>query len=237
MRLQKFMAHAGIAARRKCEQIISQKRVTINGQVVTVPGTKIDPEKDVVKLDNIPVKIEESTVYYLLNKPKYCITSTYDPEGRTTVLDYVQVSERVYPVGRLDYDSRGLVLLTNDGELANRLLHPRYQVPKTYLVKVDKVPDSSQAKKLLSGVDLEEGVSKFQKLDFEYKQKQNVLIILLTEGRKRQIKRMLSIFDIKVLDLQRIKFGPIELAGLQEGKFRALKNEEISQLHSLTRIN
>lgn len=234
MRLQKYLAHAGIASRRKSEKLISQGRVKVNGQVIDQPGYKIDPEIDEVLLDNQVVSGREELVYYLLNKPQNCITSTKDPQGRKTVLDYLQVNERVYPVGRLDYDSRGLLLLTNDGELANRLMHPRYQIPKTYIVEVDKSLNTSQFEQLIKGIDLEEGICKFSDINYYSKSNHNILKVILTEGRKRQIKRMLSVFNIQVLDLQRVKFGPIKLGNLKEGQFRHLDKHEIYKLRFLT---
>src|SRR5690606_31986313 len=156
-RLQKVLAHAGVGSRRKCEELILAGRVRVNGAVVTKLGTKVNPESDAIEIDGRPI-LHEKKAYYMFHKPKGVITSLHDPAGRQTVKDYLKgVRERVYPVGRLDYDSEGLLILTNDGELANRLMHPKYGVPKTYLATVRGVPDGGKLERLARGIRLEDG--------------------------------------------------------------------------------
>ncbi|ACB85217.1 pseudouridine synthase [Natranaerobius thermophilus] len=232
MRLQKFMSRAGIASRRKSEELIQQGRVTVNGQVITRLGTKINPDTDTVKVDGEPITQEESNVYIMLNKPKDYITSKDDPQGRKTVMDLIQVKERVYPVGRLDYDSRGLVLLTNDGELANRLMHPKYNIPKTYMVKVDKLPLQDKLDNLVNGIYLEEGLCKADHVEI-LDTKNNILKIILSEGRKRQIRRMLASLGIEVKDLKRDSLGTLTLKDLSEGNYRKLTKDEIDNIKKL----
>lgn len=241
MRLQKFLAHAGIASRRKAETLIKQGKVEVNNEIVKQPGLKIDPNIDAVKVEGKYVNGPEKTVYIILNKPRGVITTKNDPQGRKTVIDLVNVKERIYPVGRLDYDARGLVLLTNHGELAFRLTHPSYQVPKTYLVKTDHPLTKSEQKQLISGIKLEEGMARAKDvlpyLPNENAQTQNgssknLIKLVLCEGKKRQIKRMLNVLGKKVIDLQRVSIGPVALTDLSAGKYRHLSKKEIHALKS-----
>ncbi|WP_205842241.1 pseudouridine synthase [Natranaerobius trueperi] len=238
MRLQKYMAHAGVASRRKSEEIIKEGRVKVNGQVIRELGTKINPNKDIVEVDGNKIDFEKNEVYLLLNKPIGYITSKKDPQGRKTIMDLISVRERIYPVGRLDYDSRGLVLLTNQGELANRLMHPRYEVTKTYNVKVDKFLSNNDIDCLKSGIRLEEGLCSAKKVKISEKTKNHmVLQIILTEGRKRQIRRMIDFLNAEVIDLQRIKFGPVKINSLKEGSSRHLSDSEIIKLKKLVGLD
>jgi len=230
-RLQKILSQAGIASRRMAEEMILQGRVTVNGKIATL-GMKAHPEKDHIKVDGKLIKGFEPKVYIIFNKPVKCITSLYDPQGRPTVKDFLKgVKVRVFPVGRLDYDSEGLLLLTNDGELANAILHPKNEIPKTYLVKVKGVLKDEEIEKLERGVRLKDGISapvivkKIKKTDAN-----SWLEITMHEGRKRQLRRMLERVGHLVLKLKRIKIGNIELGDLPTGAYRYLKVDEIKKL-------
>ncbi|MFC0214903.1 pseudouridine synthase [Paenibacillus chartarius] len=232
-RLQKVLAEAGIASRRKSEELITSGRVQVNDQVVTTLGVKVDPAADVIKVDGKPIS-GQSKVYLLLHKPKGVITSASDPGGRKVVTDFLHgVKERVFPVGRLDYDTEGLLLLTNDGELANMLTHPKYHVPRTYHATVEGVPHGSVLDKLRSGIKLEDGMTapaEVEYLDVDTEKKQSVLSITIHEGRNRQVRRMLEAVHFPIIRLKRVKYGPIELSGLARGKFRHLKSDEVAML-------
>jgi len=232
-RLQKVLAHAGVGSRRKCEELILAGRVRVNGAVVTKLGTKVNPESDAIEIDGRPI-LHEKKAYYMFHKPKGVITSLHDPAGRQTVKDYLKgVRERVYPVGRLDYDSEGLLILTNDGELANRLMHPKYGVPKTYLATVRGVPDGGKLERLARGIRLEDGVT--APADVEYEDvspdfSSSVIRITVREGRKRQVRRMFEAIGHPVERLKRIAYGPLALDGLARGKVRPLSADEIAAL-------
>jgi 23S rRNA pseudouridine2605 synthase len=232
-RLQKIIADAGISSRRKAEELIREGRVRISGRVVTKLGTKADPERESIEVDGqfLSARTPER-VYIALHKPRGYITSRQDPEGRSTVTELLRgVPERVFPVGRLDYDAEGLLLLTNDGELAQRLLHPRYAVPRTYLVKVKGLPDAQSITRLRRGVVLSDGVSLPARVSFiERTQKNSWVRITVTEGRNRLIKRMCATVGHPVLKLKRVAFGRLELGSLQPGNFRVLSAREVERL-------
>lgn len=232
-RLQKVLAQAGVASRRKCEEIILAGRVEINGTVTASLGTKVDPSADIIKVDGKPIGLEQK-VYFLFNKPKGVITSVHDPGGRKTVTDYIKgVKERVYPVGRLDYDTEGLLILTNDGEFANLLTHPRHHVPKTYLATVKGTPHGDTLDKLRRGVKLEDGMTapaEVEYYDVDPANNRTVISITIYEGRNRQVRRMFDAIKYPVEKLKRIQFGPIFLEGLARGKFRKLTPHEIEDL-------
>ncbi len=236
MRLQKFMAHAGVASRRKSEEIISRGRVTVNGERITEMGVKIDPARDTVRVDGEIIEREDLR-YIKLNKPEGVISSARDPGGRKTVVDYVShLSQRLYPVGRLDYDSRGLILLTNDGELTNILTHPSYRVTKVYSVKISGYLASEELKKMEKGVELEDGITAPAMIsEVEYGQNATEFKITLREGRKRQIRRMCQAVDHDVTDLKRLKIGPLTLGSLEPGHWRELSEEEENSLLKLKR--
>lgn len=231
-RLQKIIARAGVASRRAAEKMILEGRVSVNGVVVTELGTKADTEKDEIRVDGKAITTDVTKVYLVLNKPAGFVTTLSDPEGRPTVVDLLQgVTERVYPVGRLDYDSEGLLLLTNDGEFALRVQHPRYGIPRTYLVKVRGVLKQSEVKKIQDGVMLEDGV--FVPLDVKV-EKQNPLStwlrMTIADGRNRVIRRLFDILGHPVARLVRVSIGGVELGGLKERESRHLKKREIEQL-------
>lgn len=234
-RLQKILAQAGIASRRKCEELIVAGKVTLNGEVVTELGTKADPTVDEIIVNGRSIAAEKK-VYIMFNKPKGVITSASDPEGRKIVGDYLKgVRERVYPVGRLDYDSEGLLILTNDGELANRLTHPRHHVPKTYHVTVEGVPHGTALEKFRQGIQLEDGMTQpaeAEYYDIDTVKKQATIRVTIHEGRNRQIRRMFEALSHKVIRLKRISFGELLVGNLKRGLYRHLTKEEIDKLKS-----
>ncbi|MBI5875961.1 MAG: rRNA pseudouridine synthase [Deltaproteobacteria bacterium] len=233
-RLQKIMAQAGIASRRKAEEMILEGRVTVNRQTVTELGSKADPEKDRIAVDGRVISRTQEKgekIYILLNKPKGCISTVSDPEGRPTVIDLVKVKQRIFPVGRLDLDAEGVLLLTNDGELANKLIHPRYKIPKKYLVKVSDAPDEKDMAKLRKGIYLEDGRTLPAEAKFIKATKTNSWIELTVyEGRNRLVKRMCFAIGHSVLKLQRTEFAGIKLGSLKPGEFRALTAGEVKML-------
>jgi 23S rRNA pseudouridine2605 synthase len=233
-RLQKILAHAGVGSRRHCEELILQGRVTVAGQVVRELGTRVDPEQKIA-VDGEPVRAEK-LVYWLVNKPPGCLCTNHDPAGRPRAVDLVpQVPQRVYTVGRLDEDSEGLLLLTNDGDLAFRLMHPRFGVEKTYLVLVAGNPGRDDISKLLCGVWLSDGHVKARRVKRLRTQGLSTwLQIVLSEGKNREIRRMLSRLGHKVMRLKRTAIGPVQLGNLETGKARRLSEEELTALRSTT---
>ena len=231
IRLQKYLAQCGIASRRKAEEYIRNGRVRVNGQVVTQMGVKVSP-KARVEVDGKPVKPEKKKVYILLHKPKGYVTTVSDPEGRQTVLDLVQeVKERVYPVGRLDYDSSGLLLLTNDGDFANLLMHPKHEILKVYIVTVKGKPSEKAIEKLRNGIRIDNYITApaFVKVLNIYENKTK-LEITIHEGRNRQIRKMCEKIGHPVIRLKRVAFGKLELCSLKPGEWRFLTEKEVKQL-------
>lgn len=231
-RLQKILSKVGITSRRKAEGLILQGRVSVNGKIVRELGTKAVLGRDEIRVDGKTIKPESEGVVLALFKPRRCVTTLHDPQGRRTVADFVnKFPMRLYPVGRLDYDAEGLLLLTNDGELAHRLQHPRYKVPKTYLVKVRGQPPAEALASLQQGVNLEDGITAPAELIVvEDDQKATWLSLTLREGRKHQVKRMCAAVGHPVLRLRRTKVGPIELDDLRPGEIRRLKSREVRSL-------
>jgi 23S rRNA pseudouridine2605 synthase len=236
-RLQKVLAHAGIASRRKCESLILEGRVTVDGVVCTELGTKVNPHKQVIAVDGKAIQAEQK-VCFILHKPTSCVTTVSDPEGRRTVMDLLEgIQERVYPVGRLDYDSSGLVLLTNDGELTNRLLHPSYKLDKVYRVTVIGMPEPPVLKQLRSGIKLEDGITAPAEVRVLRKHPlESVLEITIHEGRNRQVRRMFEAIEHPVKRLKRVKFGPLALGNLPPGKWRPLDAEEWKALYEAANL-
>ncbi len=232
IRLQKFLAHAGVCSRRAAEDLILSGRVRIDGQIVTKLGTKVEPYIDEVYLDGNRISIKRSLIYLMLNKPKGVLTTVHDPYGRPTVIGLLgKIPGRVYPVGRLDKDSEGLLFFTNDGALAYRLLHPSHKVPKTYRVNVKGMPSETDLEILRQGVEIEgketlpceiELVSASSRL--------SVLRIILKEGRKRQIRQMFDTIGHRVVRLVRVEMGPLKLGKLPPGRSRRLTRSEIRSL-------
>jgi 23S rRNA pseudouridine2605 synthase len=239
MRLHKAIADAGVASRRAAEEMIRTGRVTVNGQTVREMGVKIDPEKDHVKVDGRHLKPAAPKAYVMLNKPKDVLTTLEGPEkeDRLTIRQFLRgVKHRVFPVGRLDYDTEGLLLLTNDGELAERLLHPRYHVQKTYLTKIKGTLQSDQFRQLETGIRLEDGLTAPAQVKKIRKAEENSWIELtIYEGRTHQVKRMLEAVDHPVLKLKRVRFGPLTLGHLPSGEYRFLTDPEIHRLKATAR--
>lgn len=234
-RLQKIMAASGIASRRKAEEIIAAGHVTLNGKVVTEQGTKADPERDEICVDGKPIKKPERLVYYLLNKPKGYVTTVSDPEGRPTVMDLLPNSaERVYPVGRLDYASEGLLLMTNDGALAQKLMKAGSHVPKTYRVKISGKPEEKAIARLRAGVTiaLEDG-RRVKTSPANIRLVENSANpwyeVVLIEGRNRQIRRMFERVGHHVEKIKRVQLGPLVL-DVEPGEFRELTRKEVEEL-------
>ncbi len=231
IRIQKFIAQAGIASRRKAEELILEGRVIVNGKLATI-GMKLDPERDHVRVDGRMIKRVEKKVYIIFNKPRRVITSLTDPWGRDTVMSYlIGVKEKVYPVGRLDYDSEGLLLLTNDGELAHSILHPSRHIPKTYIVKVHGIISDNDIKRLEQGVMLNDGITAPAKVKRLRETENNTwLEITIYEGRKRQLRRMLEKLGHPVMRLRRIAIDGIKLGNLKSGQWRYLTHDELRRL-------
>lgn len=232
MRIAKFMAAAGVASRRKSEELILKGKVRLNGNTVTHPGTQVDELKDTVTVDGNRIKISEDRVYIMLNKPVGCVSTCFDDKGRRTVLDFLSgVDCRVYPVGRLDFTTEGLLLLTNDGELANRLTHPKHEVSKRYFAVVRGDVSAEDIQKLTSGVSLDGYKTAPARVKItKASTDKTELTITITEGKNRQVRRMFETLEKEVLFLKRISVGDINLGNLKRGEFRFLSREEIDYL-------
>lgn len=235
-RLQKVIAKAGIASRRHAEEMILDGRVQVNGTVVTRLGTKVDISKDHIRVNGKRIQLEPHKIYLLLNKPKGYITSVHDPEGRPTVMDLIRdVKERVYPVGRLDYDSEGLLLLTNDGDLAEALMHPRSGIDKTYWVKVKGHLTEEKIKKVAQGgISLPGGKSAPARIRPLRKTSEHDWVeIIMHEGKRRQIRLMIEKIGHDVLKLKRVGYAFLELGDLAPGEYRRLTPAEVKRLKAL----
>jgi pseudouridine synthase len=232
VRLQKVLAEAGVASRRASEVLIQAGRVCVNGEVVRKLGVKVDPERDQVTVDGRPLPRQNRTVYVMLNKPAGVVTTARDPQGRPTVVDLVSTAGvRLFPVGRLDVDTEGLLLLTNDGELAHLLLHPRYHVPKTYLARVSGRVSPEALALLRRGVELDDGLTAPAEARLAPREAGlSVVEVILREGRKRQVKRMLAAVGHPVIALRRVAFGPLALGELPLGAWRVLEPAEVEAL-------
>ena len=237
-RLQKIIARAGIASRRAAEEMILNGRVTVDGQTITELGGKYDSSRHKICVDGQPLTFAEKKVYYLLNKPKGYLSTAKDERGRRTVLDLLpEVRERVYPLGRLDNNTEGLLLISNDGDLMNGLLHPRYKVNKTYVARVAGVPSEKLLDKLRQGIKLEDGmtapavVKMLETIDNEAK-----VEITIHEGRNRQVRRMFAAIGCDVRALKRVKFAGLTLKGVKRGHYRPLTDEEITELYKIAGI-
>ncbi len=226
-RLQKALAAAGIASRRRAEELIVAGRVTVNGKVVTELGTRVGPG-DRVAVDGHPIERARPLRYVLLNKPVGVVSTAHDERGRPTVLDLVGVPERIYPVGRLDRDSEGLLLLTNDGDLTYRILHPRHELPREYLVWVTPAPTEAQLDQLRRGVELDGW--RTSPAEVRRRSEGGTLSLVIHEGHKRQIRRMAEAVGLWVTRLQRVRLGPLTLGSLQPGEWRELRPEEVAAL-------
>ncbi len=231
-RLQKFLSRAGVASRRHAEALIVDGRVKVNGKVATVLGTRIDAQKDLILLDNKLVSANSERKYFLFYKPPGVVTTLSDPEGRPTVADYaIEAGGRVFPVGRLDYDAEGALLLTDDGELANKLMHPSHQVPRVYLAKVKGVPDEPSLQKLVDGVRLEDGMAHAVLAHIFEKAERNTWVkIVVTEGRQHLVKRLCAAIGHPVVRLYRPAHAGLSVHGLKPGQLRALSHDEVRRV-------
>ena len=249
MRLQKFLARAGVASRRGSEDLMTAGRVRVNGVVATELGTKVDPRTDVVEVDGARVNIADGSAYLVLNKPKGVITTMDDPHGRETVVSYVPTQRfpGLFPVGRLDMDTTGVLLFTTDGDLSARLLHPSSHVVKTYHAVVSGHVDERDLDPIRNGIELDDGpcvparartLSEEQAADVTrggLNYDESAVEIAITEGRKREVKRMLGAIGHPVLELNRVSFGPITARGLELGAWRLLSTDEVEELRRLTK--
>jgi 23S rRNA pseudouridine2605 synthase len=230
-RLQKALAHAGVGSRRACEELISTGRVTVNGTVATL-GDRIDVATDVVAVDGVTMNLDPNVRYFALHKPPGVVTTMHDERSRPDIRAYLPAgAPRVVPVGRLDRDSEGLLLLTNDGELVNRLTHPRFGVEKEYLVEVRGRPAARHLGLLRAGVALDDGPARPTSVRIvDARPDRGQLAIVMTEGRKREVRRMLDAVGLPVLRLIRVRIGPVRLGGLGPGEVRVLTAEEVRAL-------
>lgn len=235
-RVQKVLAAAGIGSRRACEELIAAGRVTVDGKTVTL-GAKADPTADVITVDGERVHTNPTLVHLLLNKPPGYVTTVNDPEGRPTVMDLVPPNPRVYPVGRLDRDTEGLLILTNDGELANRLAHPRYEVEKTYVAQIRGALKRQATRQLLDGVQLEDGPARARSVrELGHAEDKSLVELIIAEGRKREVRRMLAAVGLHVERLARVKVGPLPLGDISPGKFRPLTGAEVRRLYAAVKM-
>jgi pseudouridine synthase len=231
IRLQKALASAGVASRRACEDLIVQGQVKINGKLVTELGTRVDIEKDRVTVRGVPVVFDTGRIYLALNKPKGVISTMADEEGRPDLQQFVLDYDRVFNVGRLDGETTGLLLMTNDGDLANKLSHPKFGVEKTYVALIHGIATDETIHKLLSGFELEDGFIKADRARLVDQSKGHTMIeIVLHSGRNRIVRRMFEHINLPVVDLVRKQFGPIHLGGLKLGHTRQLSKLEIGEL-------
>jgi 23S rRNA pseudouridine2605 synthase len=233
-RLHKVLAHAGVASRRAAERLIREHRVRVNGAVVLELGTQVDPRRDRIEVDGRALpRTQTIHTYIVLNKPIGVVSTAHDPEGRRTVVDLVDAPRRVYPVGRLDIDSEGLVLLTDDGELTFRLTHARFGVEKEYHVQVSCAPGQAELDRLQGGVMLEDGLARAVRANvLRVARESTWLRIVLTEGRQRQVRRMLSAVDCGVVRLRRVRIGTLQLGDVKIGEHRNLDARESAALRA-----
>ncbi|MCT4565218.1 MAG: rRNA pseudouridine synthase [Maledivibacter sp.] len=235
MRLQKFIALSGVASRRKAEELIKMGRVKVNGKIVKEMGIKVDPEVDEVSFDNRSINISDNMVYILLNKPEGYVTTSSDQFNRPAVLDLIKgISERIYPVGRLDYNTSGLLLLTNDGDLTQKITHPSSHISKTYMCKIKGIITNDEMDRFRKGLDIGGYVTAPAKIKLVKKYQNNCSVkITIHEGKNRQIRRMMDAVGHPVIKLERISIGKINIEDLQRGKWRYLTKDEKKYLKSL----
>jgi 23S rRNA pseudouridine2605 synthase len=230
-RLQKYMAACGVASRRKCEEIIQQGRVKVNGAVIYELGFKVVSGKDEVLVDNKQIEKEERKVYIALNKPEGYVSTVKDEKGRKTIIDLVQVEERIYPIGRLDYDTSGLILLTNDGEIYNKIIHPRVEKNKVYIAEIKGIPNEREIERFKTGIDIGGYITSPAEFKILKKYKESAEVeIIIHEGKNRQIRRMCEKINHPVIELKRIQIGNIKLGNLSKGEWRYLNKEEIKSI-------
>ncbi|KFX57693.1 rRNA pseudouridine synthase [Clostridium botulinum] len=233
-RLQKYMASCGVASRRKCEEIILNGEVKVNGVVITELGTRVNPVEDNVEYKGSLITKEENKVYIILNKPEGYITSAKDEKGRKTVLDLVKVNERIYPIGRLDYDSSGLILLTNDGDVYNKIIHPREELNKKYISVVKGEVSKKDIDTFNKGIDIGGYITAPASLEvLSYANGKSTVEVCIHEGKNRQIRKMCTAINHEVLSLNRVSIGEIQLKYLKKGEWRKLTTEELDYIRNL----
>ncbi|NFR87569.1 rRNA pseudouridine synthase [Clostridium botulinum] len=233
-RLQKYMASCGVASRRKCEEIILNGEVKVNGVVITELGTRVNPVEDNVEYKGSLITKEENKVYIILNKPEGYITSAKDEKGRKTVLDLVKVNERIYPIGRLDYDSSGLILLTNDGDVYNKIIHPREELNKKYIAVVKGEVSKKDIDTFNKGIDIGGYITAPASLEvLSYANGKSTVEVCIHEGKNRQIRKMCTAINHEVLSLNRVSIGEIQLKYLKKGEWRELTTEELDYIRNL----
>lgn len=233
-RIQKIIANSGYCSRRKAEELIKAGKVIVDGQVVTELGTKAS-EKSIIKV-NGEVLINEEKEYYLLNKPRGVVTTTSDDKNRKTVVELIPTNKRIYPVGRLDYDTTGVLILTNDGEFANRMMHPKSEIDKVYLAKIEGILTGEAVHRLENGISMDETIVKASRVKIkkiDYSTNHSLVEITIHEGKNHQVKRMFEAVGYRVDKLTREKIGFLTVKGLQSGEYRKLSNKEISKLYVL----
>lgn len=229
MRINKYLSECGVASRRKSEELITEGRISVNGQVVVDLGFKVDADKDVVAVDGEKIKFEKR-VYFLLNKPKGFITSTEDEKQRRTVTELIKTDKKIFPVGRLDYNTTGLLLLTNDGDFSNKMTHPRNKFVRVYSASLDKNLDQKDREKLLKGILLDNRKSRFGSVDFNERKNYKKVTVTTVEGRNHFVKRMFSALGYNVKNLTRTSFGPFELGKIRQGEYIEIRKEEIEKI-------
>ena len=233
-RLQKVIAASGVTSRRKAEVLISEGRVSVNGVVIREMGYKVK-KGDQIEVDGELIQ-KENKVYYVMNKPKKCLCTLDDEHDRKTVVSLIQCDERIFPVGRLDYDTSGVLILTNDGEFANMIIHPRYHLPKTYDVLIDGILETSQIKEMEKGIMLDDGMTlptKVRVRKKDYLHKKTKFDLTIVEGRNHQVKRMVEYFGYQVTSLHRKSLGFLKVDDMSQGSYRLLKPQEVKDLRRL----
>ncbi len=238
-RLQKVIAQAGVCSRRRAEQLIEAGKVTVNGKVVNELGVKVDATKDKIRVNGEEIYIDDERVVILFYKPSRVITTMDDPQKRSKVIDYIDVDYRVFPIGRLDYDTEGLLLLTNDGELANQLMHPKYLVQKVYEVTIKGELKKEDLKILREGVQLTDGVTAPAQVNIisALQKNRSLISIMIYEGRKRQVRRMFDTLGYEVEKLKRTEYSFLNLGQLNSGEYRFLSKKEIARLKTLNNLS
>lgn len=233
-RLQKVIASYGYASRRKAEKLIKEGKVMVNGEIVTELGTKVN-SNDLISIDGIVINKDVKHEYYLLNKPRNVISSVEDKQGRITVVDLINTDARIYPIGRLDYDTTGLILLTNDGEFANMLMHPSYGIEKTYVAKIEGLIDKETVNKIKKGITIENRKVEVRKIKVtkkDFEKQTSIVEITIIEGRNHIVKKIFENIKMPVIKLSRIGYSFLNLNGLKSGEYRSLSIKEIKKLYS-----
>ena len=234
-RLQKVIASYGYASRRKAEDLIRHGKVLVNGKVITELGTKVETN-DIISIDGVIINKDVKHEYYLLNKPRQVISSVTDKEGRITVTDLINTDARIYPVGRLDYDTTGLIILTNDGDFANMLMHPSYEVEKTYVAKLNKILDKDDINKLKKGIVIDNrkvDIKRFKIRKKDVEKNTSIIELTIVEGRNHIVKKIFESMRIDVIKLSRVSYAFLTLDGLKSGEYRKLSIKEIKRLYAL----